>query len=586
MFALDPDDGYVFIDLDRCRNPNNKMPNSLALAILKQLNSYSEVSPSGTGIHILLKAKKPGDRCRNGSVECYSDKRFVTMTGRVMPKWGEGRIQARQQELERVYNTRIAISQSDHDRAVPTVPVPEEKLAELLKHKVAGSIYRGESDGQYQSQSEADWHLCKLAIGEGWSDAELTALLREARENAGADGKYDGYFALTIHRARGVEPVDLATAREIFQRHLYLPDLTILDITLAIVASSAMPGDPCWLHIVGAPSTGKTELINSVRTWPCVYPLTELTPAGLVSGRDSDDGKDHSLLPHLHCKTLAIKDFTPILELPREHQQKLFSRLRDAFDGFQDIHTAMVGTRSHKGTFNCVTGVTNRIEKLWRNTSLGERYLLCRHEASNPIESVTKALDEANRKKQMREELARAACGVLAGVDQDCIPECPDFIKSRIGSLSIWLAKTRTYVERTRDHKVELLPESEGPSRIALQLFKLGQGLALINRRKEITVADLPILARVVLDSMPLMRRKLLEAVGKTPQDKRATTGFLVKQVGLSQPTIHERMEDLCLLKICDKRVSGTMLPQNSYQLTKEFRELYGCLKKAQWARG
>src|SRR5262249_36525292 len=198
----------------------------------------------------------------------------------------------------------------------------------------------------------------------GWTDAELAALLSKARENAGKDGKHAGYYTLTIHRARGVEPVNLATAREVFQRHLHLPDSTILEVLLAVVAASAMPGDPCWLHIVGPPSTGKTEVLNSVRTWPCVYPLTELTPAGLVSGRDSEDGKDHSLLPHLHCKTLAIKDFTPILELPKDHQQKLFSLLRDAFDGSQAIHSAMVGTRRHNGTFTCVTGVTSAIERL------------------------------------------------------------------------------------------------------------------------------------------------------------------------------------------------------------------------------
>ena len=366
--------------------------------------------------------------------------------------------------------------------------------------------------------------------------------------------------------------VDLEMAREVFKRHLHLPDVTILDILLAIVASSAMPGDPCWLHVVGPPSSGKTEVINSVRTWPCVYALSELTPAGLVSGRDSDDGKDHSLMPHLHCKTLAIKDFTPILELPKDQQQKLFSRLRDAFDGFQAIHTAMVGTRSYEATFNCVTGVTGAIEKLWRNTSLGERYLLYRHAAADPLESAMKALEEANEKKHLRDELSRAACGVLAGVDMDCVPACSQSIKDRIVRLAASLARARTHIERNRQHQVQQLPEPERPPRIAQQLHKLGQGLALINRRAEITEADLPILNRVTLDSMPLLRRKLLEVLVRVPKGGRQYTTSFMTHTGLSQPSVREHLEELCLLKICDVR----MEPGNksSYALTKQFREL------------
>jgi hypothetical protein len=237
----------------------------------------------------------------------------------------------------------------------------------------------------------------------------------------------------------------------------------------------------------------------------------------------------------------------------------------------------MVGTRSHKGTFNSVTGVTSAIEKLWRNTSLGERYLLYRHSAADPQESATKALDEANEKKHMREELSRAACGVLAGVDQDCVPTCSSTIKQRIVKLAALLAKARTHVQRDRDHKVEEVAEPEGPSRIALQLFKLGQGLALIKRRAEITEADLPILGRVALDSMPLARRRLLAVLARFGPGKRILT-VSFEHLGWSKSAVRERLEDLCLLGICDKREEpkrqGETQAKVSYMLTAEFRSL------------
>ena len=75
MFALDPEDGYVIVDLYKCRNPNNNTLNAQAQAILKLLNSYTEASPSGTGIHAIVKAKKPGDRCRHDKIEMYDHAR-------------------------------------------------------------------------------------------------------------------------------------------------------------------------------------------------------------------------------------------------------------------------------------------------------------------------------------------------------------------------------------------------------------------------------------------------------------------------------------------------------------------------------
>jgi hypothetical protein len=579
MFALRPADGFVFIDLDDCRNPNNKGVKKWAERILKGLRSYSEVSPSGTGVHVFVKAKKPGERCRHGNVEMYDRDRFAAMTGRRMESYPAG-IEARQSELEAVYREHVAISQNGTDRSVPGVPMPDDKLAALLKNGKAASIFRGDYNGQYCSQSEADLALMNLAVKANWTEAESRTLIETARGNAGAEPKHDGYFRLTFAKARGDHvPMRLEEARAVFAKRLELPDSTILDVVLAVVASSHLPGDPIWLHIVAPPSTGKTELINAVEDWPAVYALSELTPAGLVSGRDSEDGQDHSLLPKLHNKTLAIKDFTPVIDAPKEQRQRLFGRLRDVFDGAQAVHTAMVGTRSHKGTFNCMTGVTNAIEKVWRNTSLGERYVLYRHLPADALKSARRALEGAPIKKQLRAELRQAACGVLAGVDHDCVPDCSEEVREKIVRMAAMLAQARAFVERSHDHKIEFAPEPEGPARIAQQLFKLGQGLALINCRKEVDETDLGILARVAVDSMPLARKKILAVLVNA--EGRVLTKAFVGRLGLSQSAVHEQLEELCLLGIsdkhqrkCDAALVAAAGAQNSYGLTAEFKRL------------
>src|ERR1019366_9620359 len=44
-------------------------------------NTYSEVSPSGKGIHIIVRGKIAGDGRRRGGIEVYSKERYFTMTG-------------------------------------------------------------------------------------------------------------------------------------------------------------------------------------------------------------------------------------------------------------------------------------------------------------------------------------------------------------------------------------------------------------------------------------------------------------------------------------------------------------------------
>jgi putative DNA primase/helicase len=45
------------------------------------LGGYQEVSPSGTGVHIIVKGKLPEGRSRRGKIEAYSRERFFTFTG-------------------------------------------------------------------------------------------------------------------------------------------------------------------------------------------------------------------------------------------------------------------------------------------------------------------------------------------------------------------------------------------------------------------------------------------------------------------------------------------------------------------------
>jgi primase-polymerase (primpol)-like protein len=76
--------GIVGVDLDHCHNPQTNSFEPWAVKIIEQFNSYSELSPSGTGVRIFLKGKLPAGGHKKGNIEIYSTGRYLTVTGHIL----------------------------------------------------------------------------------------------------------------------------------------------------------------------------------------------------------------------------------------------------------------------------------------------------------------------------------------------------------------------------------------------------------------------------------------------------------------------------------------------------------------------
>ena len=75
-FIFTINDDYSGVDLDAGGNHDSQ------LTIFNSFDSYSEISPSGKGLHIIVKGVVPSGKRRDG-IEVYSSGRFFTMTGNV-----------------------------------------------------------------------------------------------------------------------------------------------------------------------------------------------------------------------------------------------------------------------------------------------------------------------------------------------------------------------------------------------------------------------------------------------------------------------------------------------------------------------
>jgi len=602
-FAMNGD-GIIGIDLDACRDPNNKTVSGWALKIIQRFGSYTEISPSGTGVRIFLRGRLPVHGRHKGQIEVYDTAKFLTVTGRrIISHGARNGIEDRAAELLAWHREIFGDGATSTKGKIGVLvingapDIDQTRLDRLFRSKPkAREIFEGERNG-YPSQSEADLALASFAAHAGWTGQAICDLLVMARQNAGEPIKPLDYFTRTIARAGtphsknavscadgqhaenrtlnqggaaahaqhenrtlnkgGAVPkvTTIEQARDVFKRHLYLPDPNVVDVVLSVPAGNKLlETDPLWLFLKGPPGSGKTELLNSLRElseWALL--VSNLTPAAMISGYVDQSEDDHSLLPQLDGKTLVMKDFTTVLAMNPAQRDEIYGILRDCYDG----HAAKnfgTGRREYKSRFNVLAGVTNAIEGAWHLSALGERFL-CWSMTTDHKEQAKRALLHANNESTMRQELADAAAGVLAGLP-DVVPGIPEPLKHKTLTLAFLLARLRTYVARDRNDVVHRAPEVEVPTRLVKQLLRLGQSVALVRHKEQLTDGEFSIMRKVALDSVPSARlsifNELLSAkkgggVLKKP-DSMYAIDYFARRCRISHSPAKRHLDDMVLL--------------------------------------
>lgn len=168
-FCLTGEDPYACIDLDNAVDPATGAIKPWARYIVDRLDSYTELSPSGTGLHTwvrarLAKALKGGSKETVG-VEMYfggeGKGRYMAMTGQHIPGTPRN-IEARQTEVDELYQD-------------------QDMLRSMAKHSPkAKALFCGEPLN-YPSASEATFELCKeIAYYCGRDPVLIDRLIRQS----------------------------------------------------------------------------------------------------------------------------------------------------------------------------------------------------------------------------------------------------------------------------------------------------------------------------------------------------------------------------------------------------------------------
>lgn len=191
-FVFTADDPFVGVDLDNCFDKSGNLRDDARLAV-DELQSFTERSPSGKGLHVICKGKLPGSgHCDNkAGREMYQEGRFFTITADVLE--GFGTVETRGAALNALYSDwfgRSASNGESHavgdlkwDPEAPLVPLSEMRIGENWKALVrdgAGLEKYTDSEGN-PDRSTALFAVCQEMISAGENVESILMVLIDRR---------------------------------------------------------------------------------------------------------------------------------------------------------------------------------------------------------------------------------------------------------------------------------------------------------------------------------------------------------------------------------------------------------------------
>jgi putative DNA primase/helicase len=193
--------GIAGVDLDHVRDGRTGAVSDDVLAIVRTLDSYTEVSPSGTGLHVLVRGTLPPGRRRAGYIEMYDAGRFFTITARHVagtPHEIHERTDALAALHLGIFGTEkcrlsAEITPSSKCTLAPATITADD--AALIARAIAArngsrfaALWAGDTAG-YPSPSEADLALCSLLSW--WTGRDAARVDRLFRQSGLYRPKWD-----------------------------------------------------------------------------------------------------------------------------------------------------------------------------------------------------------------------------------------------------------------------------------------------------------------------------------------------------------------------------------------------------------
>ena len=284
-FVFSEGDPYCGIDLDGCRNPLTWVIEPWASDIIDTLESYTEVSPSGTGVHIIVEATLPPGGNRKGGVEMYDRRRFFTFTGQHI-RGTPDTIEERQRQLSGLHKYLFG-GQQKPVGAVPSrgdsgpVLADDQQLVDRAMKATYGDkfsdLWRGDITAYGNDHSRADLALCtSLSFWTGHDRQRIDRLFR-----------LSGLFRPKWDERRGVRTYGEMTVEKALQNTRDVLPFTPIVAPLDVGQRLAWPDPPEDAAYHGLAGDVVRAIEPHSEADPTALLFQFLTAVGSMIGRDA-----------------------------------------------------------------------------------------------------------------------------------------------------------------------------------------------------------------------------------------------------------------------------------------------------------
>lgn len=371
----------------------------------------------------------------------------------------------------------------------------------------------------------------------------------------------------------------------------YLPNMTTaLKLVLAVATSGKRKNRVMlWLLLVGAPSSGKTDLVRLMKDNSSVLSLDNLTLNSFISGeRPTEKEKVHDLLPLLNNKCLIVKDWTVIFSLDERMTKKIIGDMVGAYDKSLSKFSSRRGNITYDAEFShlgCITPATLNRHQNYLNM-IGPRFLSygIGEITSDQEEKSFKAIFSNQDRSEIEKSVAKKVNAYLSQLNNEdisAVGELSEDAKKYLQVASRIMARARGIVIIKSSKFINDLKEEisyyepldiqiEQPWRSVQQLILLSKYLAFVTGKLQVDHEELSIIREVVLSSMPADRAQAIKALASR-SDGSITAKELSDQVDKSSKTSRRLLEELVFLKLI-KKIPGSGQMAATYTVIDEFR--------------
>lgn len=216
-FMFGKDDPFIGIDIDHCVEEGALT--QLAEDVIEIIQSYTEYSPSGEGIHIIAKGKLPlkgpGTGRKNPSIglEVYRHGRYFTFTGNSL---GDSPVEERNEEFKTLFEKYLKEKEMPAPKSKP-IPSEREDVSSLPNSELWVRMFNSKNGSAIQDlyngilingdHSSTDMALCNhLAF---WTDKDAYKMDSMFRESALLREKWDKQHS-NDGRTYGQMTIDMA----------------------------------------------------------------------------------------------------------------------------------------------------------------------------------------------------------------------------------------------------------------------------------------------------------------------------------------------------------------------------------------